>query len=545
MTAVGTRPPLHLTGRPLHQFSWVRLGAAGVVTALVALVPADLRPATDYTVVAVVLLITAASSVAALVISPTASGRATWLISVLDIILVTALVAATGGPRSIFIFLYVLSVSGACVLLPRAGALAVAGTAALLYAGLVIGGSLLPLAAFLDALPESSALDVLSVFINAATLLVVAIVAGGLAQQYRATRRELEAQQRDLQDLQAFRTVILNSVGTGFIALDRDLVITALNPAAQQITGLRPHEAIGRPWAERFGEAVPTETIERATAGHPPLPTRHEVTLQRPDGRAVPVRFTFSALRSSSGGRLGLIVVCEDLSEIREMENRMRRADRLASLGRLAANIAHEIRNPLASMTGAIEALSGPAGPDERERLAQIVARESTRLNAIITHFLDYARPANPAKARVDVTDVIDEVLTLLERRDLPPGLKIVRDFPGPLAWTVDPQQLRQAIWNLCLNAVEAMPDGGELRVEVTAQDGRLEIVVSDTGEGIPPGDLGHVFEPFFSTKPGGSGLGLALVHRITQDHGGEVSVDSAPGRGTRVVLRLPEMAAA
>jgi two-component system sensor histidine kinase PilS (NtrC family) len=529
-------------GRPLRLFLWVRLGTAGVVFFLVPLMPADLRPATDYPVVALVLLIVVASSATVLAISPSAPGRMVGLISVLDTVLVTALVAATGGQRSIFIFLYVLTVTGACVLLPRAGALAVAGLAALLYAGLVVGATLLPLAAVLDAPPESSALGVLSVFLNAATLLVVALVASGLAQQYRTTRRELETQQKDLQDLQAFRTVILNSAGTGFIALDQGYRITALNPAAQEITGLRPGDVIGRPWNAVFGTAAPLDTLEQA-AGQPRPPVRHETTIGRPDGLAVPVRFTFAALRSSTGGRLGVIVVCEDLSEIRAMESRMRQADRLASLGRLAANIAHEIRNPLASMTGAVEALSASAAPEERERLAQIVARESARLNALIGNFLQYARPAPLVRTRVDVAEILGEVLALLEHRDLPPALKIAREFPPALPWPVDSQQLRQALWNLCLNALDAMPDGGELKVEAAVHDGRLEIAVVDTGEGIPASDLPHVLEPFFSTKPGGSGLGLALVHRIAQDHGGEVSIDSQPGLGTRVTLRLPETA--
>jgi signal transduction histidine kinase len=192
-------------------------------------------------------------------------------------------------------------------------------------------------------------------------------------------------------------------------------------------------------------------------------------------------------------------------------------------------------------MTGAAEALAGSPSPDQRERLAQIVARESARLNSIITTFLEYARPAPPVKRRVNVADLLDEVLTLVEHRDLPPGLKIVREFPSDLSWPVDGQQIRQALWNLCLNAVEAMPAGGELTVEAGVHEGHLRITVSDTGEGIPPTDLPHVLEPFFSTKPGGSGLGLAMVHRIAQDHGGDVSVESTRGRGTRVVLRFPD----
>src|SRR5213592_1152860 len=209
------------------------------------------------------------------------------------------------------------------------------------------------------------------------------------------------------------------------------------------------------------------------------------------------------------------------------MEERLRQADRLATLGRMSANIAHEIRNPLASLTGAIEVLasSGTAG-EVRERLAQIVLKESGRLNDILRDFLEYARPAPLVRARVNLVEPIDEVLVLLEHRAAAGTLKIAREFPPSLEWVADAQQFRQAVWNLCLNAVEAMPDGGELRVTAGVVGGRLEVRVADTGEGIARDDLGHVFEPFFSTKPDGSGLGLALVHRIMQEHGGEVHVE-------------------
>jgi two-component system sensor histidine kinase PilS (NtrC family) len=223
------------------------------------------------------------------------------------------------------------------------------------------------------------------------------------------------------------------------------------------------------------------------------------------------------------------------------MEDRLRHADRLATLGRMSANIAHEIRNPLASLTGAIEVLAsqGPTG-ELRERLANIVLKESARLNAILRDFLEYARPAPLARARVNVCETIDEVLVLLEHRATPGALKVIRELPPTLMWEVDPQQFRQAVWNLGLNAVQAMPDGGELRVTARTVDESLVVRIEDSGHGIGGSDVAHVFEPFFSTKPGGSGLGLALVHRILKDHGGEVDVESTAGGGSTFTLRIP-----
>src|SRR5207244_3069328 len=209
--------------------------------------------------------------------------------------------------------------------------------------------------------------------------------------------------------LQPFKGLVFQSVGTGLIALDRDHRITAFNRAAEEIAGRSAPETIGRPWTALFGDSVPLPEIEATIERNPRASTRHETLLRRPDGTAVPVRLTFSALRSGEGDRLGLIGACDDLSAIRAMEARMRQADRLATLGRLAANIAHEIRNPLASLTGAIEVLTSTAAAgDARERLSQIVMRESERLNQIITNFLEYARPAPLAVEAVDVADALE-----------------------------------------------------------------------------------------------------------------------------------------
>src|SRR6266516_2488967 len=207
----------------------------------------------------------------------------------------------------------------------------------------------------------------------------------------------------------------------------------------------------------------------------------------------------------------------------------------------MSANIAHEIRNPLASLTGAIEVLaSGGTTGEVRARLAQIVLKESSRLNEILRDFLDYARPVPLARTRKNVIEAIDEVLVLLEHHAPPGTLKIAREFPPTLEWLVDPEQFRQAVLNVCLNAVQAMSDGGELRVTAAIVSAGLEVRVADTGEGIAAEDLEHIFEPFFSTKSDGSGLGLALVHRIMQDHGGEVHVESAAGVGSIFTLRFP-----
>ena len=344
-----------------------------------------------------------------------------WLVALLDVAIVTAVVAATGGARSMFTFLYVMLVTAACVTLSRTGGLTIAAVASSLYTGLVFGRTVFPLTSLFEVPEESTALEILTMFANAGTFLVVAIVAGGLAERFQSTRAELETQRKDLENLEVFKDLVFQSVETGLVAIDRRHRITAFNRAAAEITGVSATDAMGRTWSSLFGDAVPVGAVETTLDAQPRAISRHELALPRPDGTTAPLRLAFSALRSADGGRLGLIAACEDLTTLRTLESRMRQADRLATLGRMAANIAHEIRNPLASMTGAIEVLVGAERPPEmRERLASIVLRESGRLNEIIKGFLEYARPAPLVPATAEVAECLDEILVLIEHRAAP-----------------------------------------------------------------------------------------------------------------------------
>jgi two-component system, NtrC family, sensor histidine kinase PilS len=524
----------------LRGFGLARLGVAALLLAVGPVLPEELIPDTNRAILALALTVVVVSSAALIAFASMASPkRIAWLVCFLDVALATAVVAATGGARSIFAFLYVLSVTAACLLLSRTGGLTIAAASSALYAGLVFGRTILPLVALFEAPQETTALEIVTIFMNAGTFIVVAIVAGGLAERSQSTQEELESQQADLRDLEAFTDLVFDSVGTGLIAVDGERRVTALNRAAEQITGVPAADATGRSW-ELFGTGVPLPVVESEIALSGRGSAWREVTLRRAGGDDIPVRITFSSLRAGNGRRLGLIAACEDLSAIRAMEARMRAADRMATVGRMAANIAHEIRNPLAALSGAIEVMAAGASDEARDRLAQIVLKETARLNDIIREFLEYARPVPLNRVPVDVAEVVDEVLVLLEQAATAGTLKTVREFPLTLPWTVDRQQFRQAVWNLCLNAVQAMPQGGELRVAITTFGERLVLRITDTGEGISPADLAHVFEPFFSTKLEGTGLGLALVHRIVQDHGGDVDVHSRLGAGSTFIVTLP-----
>ncbi len=530
----------------LRELSWVRLITAAMVLAVGAILRYAGGFHFDF------LLFVVAVSVAALMSCLLLMGGSrsvelrgfAWMEIGLDVALATGIIAASGGSRSVFTFLYVLTVLEGSFLLGLRGALVAASLASLLYVHIVLGRQLLSLLGLAEP-AETTALEALTVSINAAVLLTIAGLAGSLAERYYRAQRSLERQRREFSDLQAFRDLIFQSVGSGLIAVNPTGHVTAFNRAAESITGVPEREALGQTWEALFGRGVDLDEARLAVASPGAQSLRYEIRLRRRDGLEVPIGVSFWSLRSGEGEVVGLIGVCQDLSSIKRMEQRVRQADRLATIGRLSANIAHEIRNPLASLAGAIEALARELPPASgRDRLVEIVLRESDRLNHIIRDFLEYARPAPMTPHSIDLAELLEEVLLLVEHRSHPAELKVVREFADALPARVDPQQLRQAIWNLCINAVQAMPEGGELRVGGRLLPGRkparMQLWVSDTGHGIAEGDLPQIFEPFFSTKAEGSGIGLALVYRVVQDHDGQIEVRSQPGVGTTFLLTLP-----
>jgi two-component system sensor histidine kinase PilS (NtrC family) len=507
-------------------FAGARLAVVALLACVGPWAPPVFVPTASVGPLLAVLALVGVSSGALLVVGPGSRSRfVAWWLCLLDAALVTAVVTATGGARSILVCLYVPLVTTACVLLSRPGALVIAGVSSVLYATVA-----------------TTTLDLLAVLVNSGTLVIVASVAGGLAERFLSSQRTLQTERRALGDLQAFSEVIFQSVGTGLVALDRDHCITAFNRAAETLTGRSASTALGTRWADVFGPGWPVGEIEAALGGGPKASLRREIELRRPDGTVVPVRVTASALEAGDATRLGWIAACDDLSAARAMEAGMRQADRLATIGRVAANIAHEIRNPLASLSGAVEVLTrADVTLEARGRLTEIVLRESERLSEVIHNFLEYARPSSLLREKIDAAAVLDEILSSLGQRLEPGGVKIDRAFPASLPVDADRARFRQAVWNLCVNALGAMPMGGELRAEGRARAGMVEITVTDTGEGIAANDLAHVFEPFFRSRHDATGLGLALVHRIAQEHGGDVTVRSERGFGAEFTLRFPE----
>jgi two-component system sensor histidine kinase PilS (NtrC family) len=286
--------------------------------------------------------------------------------------------------------------------------------------------------------------------------------------------------------------------------------------------------------------------------------TRARLRFRNRAGQELHLGIAGSVLRAAEGGRGGHVVIFQDVSQVVKMEGDLRRHERLAAVGQLAADLAHEIRNPLAAISGSIQILESSLPgeeADETRRLIGIAVREADRLNALITDFLHFARPAPANPEPVSVATVAEEVLRMFDAV-CPASVRVSLDVPPALHVRADEGQLRQLLWNLYLNAAQAMPDGGALDVSAAVlpaqaplaagrnavEEGTdwVEIEVADTGSGIPEEVIDRIFDPFFTTKKEGSGLGLATVHRIVEGHGGHLSVESAVGRGTRFRIRLP-----
>jgi two-component system, NtrC family, sensor histidine kinase PilS len=469
-----------------------------------------------------------------------------------DVVLEAILIYLTGGPYSVFPFLYLVSILTASIMVAPRESFGVATVAVFLY-GVMLGAQFyrwLPPAVDLPITRNvgmEGSLTILLISANFCACFLMAYLGTYLAGRLRQARGEAHRSEASLAALRALHEDIVQSVASGLLTFDRRGAVISVNRAAEALCARREVELRGVRWEALFPDAPAFPKVLESMEGGGTRP-RTETALVRADGSRLPVGMSLSFLRRGRG------VTCsfQDLTDIKRMEEQVRQADRLAVIGRLAAGLAHEIRNPIGSIRGSVEVLRGSLDPqgDDR-RLMDIVLRESDRLDAIIRDFLQFSRPPHLVRVPTDVTAMLDEILLMLSNHNGVQGTETprveIRRVAGEatVKADIDPAQMRQALWNLCLNAVEAMPQGGELRVGVhtiASESGRtlLEITVEDTGVGITAAALTQVFEPFFTTKPQGTGLGLAIAHRIVEDHGGEIRVQSEPWRGTRFTISIP-----
>jgi two-component system, NtrC family, sensor histidine kinase PilS len=450
-----------------------------------------------------------------------------------DLALISLVVHETGGWDSSLNFLYPLAIIVASVLLPRVWAYLIAALAFILY-GLVLElnyYAVIP--SYCTTHPGFQALQAI-IFVNLFAFLAVAYLAGLLTAKLRQVRVQLKDTSGALESLQVLHENIIHSISSGLVTTGLDGRITLVNAAGQRLLEHTAAELVGTPVNQLFMDPLPTVESEHAHA---------EVRFESPGRFRKTLRVRVAALTVPERGDQGYVYVLDDLTELRRLEREIRMQDRLAAVGRLAAAIAHEIRNPLTSIAGSVSMLSGvPEMNEEHRRLLDIVTRESQRLNAIITDFLAYSRTKQYHFDKVDLIQLVEDTLTLMDHRMKAEntGISIKRSFPVKQAWTLaDGDKLKQVFWNICENAVRAMKGGGTLTVSVEAGSEDWQIGFADTGAGMNPQQTEKIFEPFQSNFEGGTGLGLAIVYQIMQAHEGKVWARSKPGQGTTFVLRL------
>jgi two-component system sensor histidine kinase PilS (NtrC family) len=458
-----------------------------------------------------------------------------------DLAMVTLVVHITGGIDSSLNFLYPLVIVVACMLLPRGWGYLSAALAFILFGSVLELDYYLVIPSYSISHPKLKALQVV-IFVNLFAYFAIAYLAGLLMSKLRQVDVQLKDASGALENLQALHENIVQSMSGGVITTGLDGRITLVNRAAQQLLEISEAELRGRSVGDLFQDPLPHFGVARADA---------EVRYKAVNGFRKTFRVMVSALNVSARNDLGFVYSFDDLTEIRRLEREVRMQDRLAAVGRLAAAIAHEIRNPLTSIAGSVSMLSdAPALNSEERALLQIVIRESDRLNNIITDFLAYSRGKQYRFERVNLIPLLEDTLTLLEHRLTAEnaGIKLERSFPKSEAWVLaDGDKLKQVFWNFCENAVRAIKTqttakGGTLTVALTERGPDWEMAFADTGPGINPQQTEKIFEPFQSNFEGGTGLGLAIVYQIVQAHEGKVWARSEVGRGTSFVVRLRRM---
>jgi len=478
----------------------------------------------------------------------------------LDTVIITAIIYSTGGVDSIFSFLYILAIISASIILYRKGAILIASSSSILF-GLLLDfqfyGWIHPLGARLEnaATAQSTQFFFLAV-VNMAAFYLVAFLSSFLSEQARRSRAELKAKQIDLDQLEILKDSIINSINSGLIALDADAKIILFNPAAEEMFAMNSSLCLGKSIHEVLPGIAAAFSQEGSTSrlslrGEAPFA---DIPYERNGEKSLHLRLSLSPLRFGPGLEQGHILVFQDMTSIKKIEQKMKEVEGLALIGELAAGIAHEIRNPMASISGSIQMIKGRlTGDDIDSRLMEIVLREIKRLNELVNDFLLFARPKKAKLKSFNLTDLILESLELFQNsQHWSPKIQVSPEISPGLTLVSDPELVKQILWNLFVNALEAMPAGGSLHVTATRENGAenlmgdrewVRIVVRDTGGGFDESAMKHLFTPFFTTKEEGSGLGLAIVKRVVDTLHGEAYGENHPGGGAQITILLPSLA--
>jgi two-component system, NtrC family, sensor histidine kinase HydH len=354
-----------------------------------------------------------------------------------------------------------------------------------------------------------------------------------VAQDYRSVKRAL-------QEMRTYTQHVVESMADGLLSVDVQGHITTVNPRACQLLSLFRGELEGQLFAEVFRRTPLALDLDRVRG----LPLgEEEIAWVLPSGEIVPLAVSISPLAGERGETLGAVVLLRDLRPLKALQQRVERTERLAALGRLAAGVAHELRNPLGAIRGLVQYFQASWKEDTEQRVyLDVIVREVDRLNRVVSDLVEFARPREPHREPHQLGDVVRHAVTLVQADVRAKGIRIVHELDDTLPpLLVDRDLVVQALLNILLNAIEAMQPGGMLTIRLVEHAAWAELVVEDTGRGMPADHLGRLFDPFFTTKPQGTGLGLAIAHSIIQAHEGQITVESTPGHGTTVTIRLPK----
>jgi len=476
---------------------------------------------------------------------------------ILDLVYVTAIVHITGGIESVFSFLYILSIINASILLYRRGGLIIASTSSILYGAcldLQYYGVIPTLTGSIPSVIYYKAGDIFyTIAMNITGFYATAFLSSFLAEQVRRSKEQLQEKVGDLIHLEALHDNIVQSISSGIFTLDPEGKITSFNRAAEEITGYSFSEVFKKRLSQVFPLQRGENEIATRSADCNSLPNRFEADFSRSNGTPLHLGFSSSVLRDKAGIVTGKIFIFQDLTPYRAMEEKIKRMDRLAAVGQLAAGIAHEIRNPLTSLSGSIQVLRDEIDlTDENRKLMDIALKETKRLNDLITNFLLFAQPERGEKKKINLASLIEETLDLfVHSPECRESIQISKSITPDIFVKGNAEHLKQVFWNILKNAAQAQPDGGF--IEVVGQrvntngvpppnrpDLRAKISIRDGGSGIPQDIQKKIFDPFFTTREYGSGLGLAISYRIVESHSGEISIRSKKGQGAEALIFLP-----
>ncbi len=463
----------------------------------------------------------------------------------LDGFFVTAVVYLTGGIESFFPYLYFLIILAGGVLFYRLGGIVTALGMTFWY-GLLLtlqGWGKIPFyyGRAVRPVPYSKNYFLYQILMHGLGFIFVGYLSSLFAEQAGKQRGQIEIQKKNIDQLEELNRVVIENLEFGLITLNDEDRIQSVNPAGEKILGRVSGELKNLPLMALFPDMDKVLGPKGLTFGQ-----RQEISCLNTEGSVVTLGFSFTTVKEDQAHGIGKILTFKDISQIKAMEEHLRKVDRLAVMGTMAAGIAHEIRNPLASISGSIQVLKDDIQEKTRDRLLKIISREVIKLDSLVNDFLAFAKPVQEIESPLDISGLISGTLELVKKnKEVPQTLTWKEDVEPHLLVDISAGELSQILWNLLTNACQAVPSDGGISVGARYyhnefQENWIEVKVKDTGPGIPEQDQAKIFEPFFTTKDHGTGLGLSIVQKIISDRQGRIRIKSSPGQGTEFVILFP-----